>query len=627
MTSFPHIIPVNCIQPNGWVYTRMANLLNGWFRKIPELVPELFSPDLYGADRIGNESPIPKLGNLKAGDAPGEAQYRWWNSETQSNWLDGFVRLAWYSQNNEAISQARNRIEALIKTQDEDGYIGIYQQDLRYRFEGENGELWAKATLFRALTFWVEVSGDTVVFQALVRGVDNLMAAYPIDQSHPFKSNPGFNGGMSHGLCITDVLEWLYQKSGNAYYLDYARFLYEDYSRQWQSESDAQFKNASNPEILLQGHGVHAFEHLRTLLVASSSNEKYSAAARTYGTKLLQSLTPAGGPIGDEWIKGRMPQPRHTGYEMCSIQEWIHSIHQWMLDTQDLTLADVAENTFYNAGFGAFHPKEPGIAYLRTDDSFIMDGSRNGEIEPNRKQTRYKFSVVHQDVAACCAPNAGRLIPYFLQYAVLFWSENELRLVHFLPLTIDTIWNNQPVKFRIETNYPYEEEVLIYAEKPWPKGLKLSVRIPGWLTHNQSLTISSEGEIKHAEGLITINSLAEEQPIRISWKNKVKVESDSMGTRIRLGPWLLAAALSHKTTYGRNYGNCFRDIYAQSEPLIEHGEDPIWHWVPQPEPEARKDGVTVNLYHRISGKIEAVPLVPMHQAVIRQVNFAEKPHS
>ena len=44
-----------------------------------------------------------------------------------------------------------------------------------------------------------------------------------------------------------------------------------------------------------------------------------------------------------------------------------------------------------------------------------MLGTKNGEIEPNRKQTRYKYSPAHQDVAVCCNPNAGRISPYFVQ--------------------------------------------------------------------------------------------------------------------------------------------------------------------------------------------------------------------
>jgi DUF1680 family protein len=75
-----------------------------------------------------------------------------------------------------------------IATQDEDGYIGIYDKELRYNFNSENGELWSKASLYRGLLAYYEYTNDEKVFTAVERAVENVMVNYPINASSPFYS-------------------------------------------------------------------------------------------------------------------------------------------------------------------------------------------------------------------------------------------------------------------------------------------------------------------------------------------------------------------------------------------------------------------------------------------------------
>ena len=119
----------------------------------------------------------------------------------------------------------------LYTSQDADGYLGIYASDLRYHFTSENGELWAKATLYRGLLAYYEYTNDPQIWNALVRAVDNVMTNYPVDASHPFDTGMNYNGGVGHGLTFTDVLDRMYQLTGEEKYLDYALFLYLDYSK------------------------------------------------------------------------------------------------------------------------------------------------------------------------------------------------------------------------------------------------------------------------------------------------------------------------------------------------------------------------------------------------------------
>src|SRR5690606_14465883 len=142
--------------------------------------------------------------------------------------------------------------------QDEDGYLGIYDEDIRYRFDNENGELWAKSSLLRGLLAWYEYTGEEKVLTAIERAIQNLMDNYPVNNSHPFYSKQPNVGGTSHGLTITDVFEHLYQLTKNVVYRDYTLFLYKDFSEQILNE-DAQYEKLVDDTLMLVGHGVHTY--------------------------------------------------------------------------------------------------------------------------------------------------------------------------------------------------------------------------------------------------------------------------------------------------------------------------------------------------------------------------------
>lgn len=277
-------LPFGSIKPTGWLKEQMQQDLKGFVGNLDIMVPDLINDPIYGSGRLQKHSKAKDLGNLKAGDAEGDEQYKWWNSETQSNWWDGYLRNVFLVGDDKGINKVKKYVENILATQDEDGYIGIYDKELRYKFNSENGELWSKASLYRGLLAYYEFTKEQKVFDAVKRAVDNVMKNYPVNVSNPFSSGTSFNGGVSHGLTFTDILERMYYHTGDIRYRDYALFLYEDFSKTYQSESDVQLSNILNPRYKLKSHGVHTFEHIRTLIIAryAANNDILKKALKIY---------------------------------------------------------------------------------------------------------------------------------------------------------------------------------------------------------------------------------------------------------------------------------------------------------------------------------------------------------
>jgi DUF1680 family protein len=560
-------LPFSTIKPSGWLRAQMAHdLEHGFLGHLVELVPDLIRrDDIYGANRLTRTAKTKDLG-VVAKESRWKVQFLWWTSETQSNWLDGMARTALLLDQPEFITKARARIEHLLATQDADGYLGIYAPDLRYNFSGENGELWAQATLFRVLLGWHEATQDKCVIAAVRRPVEVTMSAYPIGQSHPFDVQNDF-AGVGHGLVFTDILDRLDQLTGDERYLDYSRWLFAEYSRQPLSQDDIQLTHLLDPEYRFKSHGVHTYEQIRSLLTAvyAGDDPQLDTALAAALDKLETCLTPSGGPIGDEFIGGRQADASETGYEYCSIHELLDTYTHLLQKTGDMQWADRAEWLFFNAAQGARHPSQSAIAYLKTDNSFSMTGPLHPDDpqDPENPQIRYKYSPAHQDVAVCCVPNAGRIAPY---YAKAMWLRSAEGLVATLygASELRAEINGVCVKIAQETDYPFDLGLTFCLEIAQPTEFTLSFRIPAWAIGfslgAKSFTVQ--------ENLIHIRKTWQTgDQITLRFDTDIKIQPWQDEHVITYGPLLFCLPLDGEFSPGQEYAPGFRDAgYTLTDP-------------------------------------------------------------
>ncbi len=602
------------IKPTGWIETQMQNDINGFVGNLDNLVPSLFNQAIYSSDRLQKHSKTFDLGNLKSGDAEGDDQYKWWNSETQSNWWDGFIRNTLLLNDLQGIEKVKNYISQIIKTQDQDGYLGIYDKELRYNFNSENGELWAKTTLLRGLLAYYEYSKDETILASIKKAVENVMQNYPINASSPFNSGTGFNGGVSHGLTFTDILDRMYFHTKNPNYLEYATFLYNDYSKTYQSECDAQLPNIFNPNYKLKSHGVHTFEHLRPIIVANyfSDDVVLKNALDIYLSRIENATTITGGAIGDEWIAGRTADATNTGYEYCSLQELLDSYALLFQKSGNAKYGDAIENIFFNAAQGARNPKHSCIAYLKTDNSFEMNGTKNGEIEPDRKQTRYKYSPAHQDVAVCCSPNAGRITPYFVQNSWMKKDENTLVATLLLPNSVTTTVNNTNIIIENKTEYPYNNTFKFKIQLKNPTSFNLMIRKPNWVMN----IVTNEKYIIENDFIIIQRNFKQNDEVIIKFETEVKINTDKNNQNyFSYGALVYALPIESNEIKGKIYKEGFEDYNYIA--ISNH----TYCFLENQKVSFRNGKIQTTLYNKNTQKKEKIALIPLGKTILRQVTF------
>ncbi len=611
------------VKPGGWLLDTMSReLKTGYVGQLDRIVPDLIvHDDIYGKDRLTTAVKAKNVGAV-AQDADWEVQYLWWNSETQSNWWDGFVRTSLLVGDAEALTKAAAYVQRQLSNQDADGYLGIYAPDLRFRTQGENGELWALTTLGRSLLAWYEARQERGVLEALERACRLVMRVWPAGLSQPFNTGPSY-AGAAHGLAATDLFNRLWELTGQRAYLEYAAFLYRDYNLHQPSETDILMSNLLDPQYRFCGHGVHTYEHLRSLLVARSAasgdaRQQLDLALTGYLAKLEPCLTPSGGPIGDEWISPEGADASGTGYEYCSIQELLDSYTLLLQHTGDLAWGDRAEHLFFNAALGARHREGHSMAYLKTDNCLRLDGTgpSHNEGDKTSQQVRYKYSPAHQDAAVCCTPNAGRVFPTYLRSA---WMQDPqgFTLALYGPSVLETEWQGATLRITQTTAYPQDFKVRLTIDVDRQLACVLTLRKPAWA---QEMRVSAPGaEVEALADRIRLSKAwADGDEVAIEFIAQVAECQDRQGNWfVQYGPQLFCLDQAASERRGRVYAepNFHDRLFLPTAPgldacLLVRGSA-VW----------RNGSVMAEFCHRGHSEPFVCPLVPMAWTLLRQVTF------
>ena len=625
-------LKVGEIRAAGWLYRQIWNDLDSGFAGcLDRLVPEIFKGDeIYGCHRLGLESATKDLGTTNQGDGLVEQQM-WWNSESQSNWWDGFIRAAVQVDHPTALRKMREYTERMLASQDADGYLGIYAPETRFNFNGENGELWAQACLLRGLLAWHEASGQAAVLQAVERAVAVTMQAFGPGGANPFAVDQTICGP-EHGLMFTDVVDRLYFLTGDTRYRDYCHSLYEAFSSGSTTERDAAADNLLDPNYRLLGHGVHTAEHLRAVVNAAyaGSDPLLERALDGFLEKLEPCLMPSGALIGDEYIQQREADASTTGYEYCTIHELLDSYCSLLHKSGDPAWAERIEWLLFNAGQGARTGDGRAVAYCTADNVDALMGHLDMDAPDNTPEERFKYSPAHQDVAVCCAPNAGRIYPYYVQN---MWQRRGDALVMNLygPSLLETEVGGTSVRIAVETEYPFSHHMVFTVSTGAPVQMPIMLRKPSWVG---SVHITGTEYEEQGGYLVLSNRWEGERHFKVCFRSQPEViEYRNGGRLVRYGPLLFAFSIEAEVVPGRKYPEDFRDVFYRAigdngdELAIADGAKFIIkeRFFEENDPWARAVVLHGEMYDRTTGEPRAVQLVPMGATVLRRVCFGAAP--
>jgi hypothetical protein len=612
-------LPMGEVRPTGWIREQMRrDLAHGFAGCLDKLCPEARS-DIFVSHRNTQLS-------KDSGNAAGSV---WWNGETEGNWRTGQIMMAYLAGDTSAMKEVDEYVRHILASQDSDGYLGAFGPDLRYT---EQGELWTQACLFRGLLAYSELTQNEDVLKAVRRAADLSIHVYRSGE----KPLPQ---GQSHDLMFIDVAEWLFARTGDPSYPDFALWFYEAWSKT-ESKWDATLPSLLDLQKGFSYHGVHTFENIRVpfWLAAMTRRPDLLDASNNALVKIARYREPSGSCVSQEKIENLSPDPTLTEYEYCATRELQATFQSAFQKTGKTELADLVETIWFNAAQGARLPDGTAISYLTADNRLHCNAMTPDGFRP---QKRNKFSPTHMDVAVCCNPNATQVAAHYVRGMWLHDRLGGLVASLFGPCTVTTTTGGTGVRIEERTNYPFDPVVEFSIFPEASVEFPISLRNPGW---SRSTKVTSNGA--------KIQRVGEFWQVSKKWKfgDTIRVELAPEIRRIRVvngevaiqyGPLIFAEPFpsTRKVTKTYSAGKFEDSIYEPTEKddagtalPARPGDDGFGLRLVRPSgtmnPDRPFDAASLEIHGRLTNQTDGssrdLVLVPLGNApLLRRVTFPE----
>jgi DUF1680 family protein len=487
------VLPLNQISVQGWIKNQMERDITSGYISVYDQIQPTMQGNVFGKVKAKNYS-IDKTGNWVT------RRETWWPGEHEGYFADAVVRNAFLTKNKVWMEKAKSIVDKVVAEQEVCGYIGIYDEECRLdNLLNENGELWTQSRMLGALLAYYEYSGEKKYFKAAQRAVDYTIMRYISSGKTYFGQPKPDGGGLTHGLMFAETVEWMYRLTNDKKYLNFAEWLYNDYSKAEPKlkNVDNQLGNLLDKEKMFSEHSVHIVEHTRVpfFLATEIKNSEYKNAVDNIFYKMKKSLAPTGAIVTDpdmhESVAGNYGSPT-LGYEYCSITEGVISNASALQKFGLAQLGDEIENLAFNAGQGSRFADGKAICYLGFDNNFDAKESSG---------FRHQYAAAHK--VACCNLNAAKLMPY---YVANMWMKSQDEKTIFATLygasEVSTLIDKTEVKIKEETNYPFENTIKFTVLPSIEKEFSIVLRNPAW---SKNTTVVAAGAvISRKNGFISV---------------------------------------------------------------------------------------------------------------------------
>lgn len=532
-------------RPKGWIKEFLKRDARGITGNLDVLFADART-DIFGADKVVHE----QNGYWSS----------WWAGETNGNWLEALVCLAFTLNDKALIEKAEKYVLSALAHQSADGYIGIYKEGHRYKIGARSGEMWTQSRIMRTLLQYAKYTEKPEVMLAVIRMADNIVA----NMSTELFNIPDEDGSKGHSLMIIDGLYAAYKATGKESYRDFCIKLYDNYCRYPSKfmQDDLRESSVLDPDVPFVGHGAHTCEMLRIplLLFDMTENERYRRIFEAAVQKMRKSLCISGSCKSDEFIGtyqseiiagdgkqaifgGSVPLPS-TKYEYCCTTELCIDWLTAQILTSDHSYADAAEWIVYNAGFASKHPDGKSIQYLGSDNMYDASHVINERLD---------YSPTHDDAAVCCAPNSCKLVPLYMQYA--FLTGDELLANLFFPAEFAVEMNGKHIRITETTDYPFGNTVRFKIH--CGTQVAFAIRKPA---HTDNFSVMLDGnEVKYTleNGIIRLGrKVRNGETVTLILNPEPRMISAADGTAaLAYGPLLFSRNIPAKRNIFRRYAN------------------------------------------------------------------------
>lgn len=428
------------------------------------------SPASYLGERVsGNLQRLkdvdmePRLAGFrsKPGDQP-------WVGEHIGKWIHA-ATLVWHTTGDEDLKQKLDvTVDALIATQEADGYLGTYEPGKRFGlFPGADWDVWTHKYCLIGLLTYYRYTGREDVLSASRRTADLLVRTFGTGSGQRSILDAGTHMGMAATSVLEPIVQ-LYRHTGAIEYLQFAEYLVEA----WDQPSGPRILPTllSSGKVSDVGNGK-AYEMLSNLvglveLARISGDERHlRAAQRAWRDIVDHHLYVTGTASFGEHFHGpdQLPDSAMVAMgETCVTVTWVQlSLHLLVL-TGQACYADEIERTLFNHLAAAQLPDGSGWCYYTP-----LDGRRE-----------YGRGI------SCCISSGPRGIA-FAPHSVFATTaaKDQLVVPIYQEATVRADLGGVAVDVRMTTPVPYRGGAALSFKLEGEARFGIRLRRPAWAHH------------------------------------------------------------------------------------------------------------------------------------------------
>ena len=416
-----------------------------------------------------------------------------WQGEFWGKWMLSAVAAQRYTDDAELESVIQKSVDDLLATQRADGYIGTYHDSSFV--EGNCWNVWCRKYTLWGLVDAYEMLADPKILSAACRFVDHLITEVGPGAVDMVKT--GNFVGLPSSSILTPLIK-LYRLSGEWRYMEYARYIVEQWSKFPGDPPDIVNQGLTGKPVhewfLNAGRWTKAYEFISCVeglldVYRVEGNGTYLRAARNVYEAIRQHERVITGGIGYHDKLERAAFRDDGLNEPCDVVYWQRLSAQLLRLTGEPVYADEIERLTYNVL----------MASVNHDGSWAL--RRLGLSEPHLIAPLHCLLYHHQ----CCVANVPRGLVQLAEVAVMTGEEDGSVTVNlYIPSTTSvTLPSRQEVAIETITDYPESGDVQLNLTAKEPSAFPVKLRIPQWSAET-TLEVNGEAVENVAPGTYAI---------------------------------------------------------------------------------------------------------------------------
>jgi len=438
-------LPLGSTVPAGWLKTQLRIQADGLTGHLDEVWPD-----------VGQTS----------GWLGGKGE-SW---ERGPYFIDGLLPLAYQLDDPKLKAKAHRFIDWTLDHQQANGMIGPTGND----------DWWPRMVMVKVLAQFYELTADPRVLPVMTRYFHYQLEALP--------HRPLMDWGKYRWQDEVLVVQWLHRRDPDPKLLELEALLKKqgfDWIASFRNFTyttpvthaflDSRDPSGNKPEGM-QTHGVNNGQALKTAAVLHFRTKGASDWA-DYQRQLGKLDEFHGMPNGmfscDEHLGGL--DPSH-GTELCTVVETMYSMEVALAAFGEAAIGDRIEKIAYNALPGTF--TDTMWAHQYDQQANQVQVSLNSKPWTTNGPESNLFGLAPH--FGCCTANYHQGWPKFVASLWMRTIDGGLAATLHAPCEIKTMVRGIPVHIKVETEYPFREQIRVAVTPESSAHFPVSFRIPAW---------------------------------------------------------------------------------------------------------------------------------------------------